>query len=242
MSDTPPDKLEIERRPGISDSRLMAEAVVNPIPRNAQLVGALGKGAMGDPSVSLAESVALVGEAAKKVEAKDLSGLTAMLTAQAMTLDAVFTEMTRRAANNLGSYPDAVDRYTHLALKAQSQCRTTVEALTKIVRGNEQVVKHVYVDNRGGQAVIAETVHTGGGTARNAGQPHAEAMLRSADPLGGLLPDASDAERSLPDAWGALAGGAEGQPQCVEAWRPIGGDNGSVAVPDRHGAVHQQAG
>lgn len=38
------------------------------------------------------------------------------------------------------------------------------EVLTKMQRGGEQVVRHVhtYIDNRNGQAIIAENVHTGG--------------------------------------------------------------------------------
>ena len=60
-----------------------------------------------------------------------------------------------------------------LALKAQTQCRTTIEALDRLVRGGEQVIKHVHVDNRGGQAVIAESVQTGGQNAKIEKQPHA---------------------------------------------------------------------
>ena len=37
-----------------------------------------------------------------------------------------------------------------------------METLARMRRGGEQVVRHVHVDNRGGQAVIAENVHTGG--------------------------------------------------------------------------------
>jgi hypothetical protein len=36
------------------------------------------------------------------------------------------------AALNMGQYLDAADKYMRLALKAQSQCRTTVEALGEL--------------------------------------------------------------------------------------------------------------
>ena len=51
---------------------------------------------------------------------------------QAHTLDALFNESARRAGNNLGHYPDTVDKYMRLALMAQSQCRTTIETLAEI--------------------------------------------------------------------------------------------------------------
>lgn len=56
----------------------------------------------------------------------------AMLMVQAQTLDALFNELARRAGNNLGHYPDTVDKYMRLGLKAQSQCRTTIETLAEI--------------------------------------------------------------------------------------------------------------
>jgi hypothetical protein len=73
-----------------------------------------------------------------------------MLTVQAITLDRVFTELTRRAALNMGNL-DATDRCLRLAMKAQAQSRATVESLDRLVRGEEQIVKHVHVDNRGGK-------------------------------------------------------------------------------------------
>jgi hypothetical protein len=54
------------------------------------------------------------------------------LTAQAVTLNAVFNEMARRAAFNMGQHIDATEKYMRLALKAQGQCRATVETLAEI--------------------------------------------------------------------------------------------------------------
>jgi hypothetical protein len=56
----------------------------------------------------------------------------AMLAIQAHTLDTIFNELARRSQLNMGEYLDAADRYMRLALKAQSQCRTTIEALAEI--------------------------------------------------------------------------------------------------------------
>jgi hypothetical protein len=44
----------------------------------------------------------------------------------------IYTELARRAALNMGEYIEAADRYLRLALKAQAQCRTTIEALVAL--------------------------------------------------------------------------------------------------------------
>lgn len=56
----------------------------------------------------------------------------ALLTSQAIALNSVFLEMSRRAAINMGSHLGAMETYMRLALKAQSQCRTTLESLAEI--------------------------------------------------------------------------------------------------------------
>lgn len=55
-----------------------------------------------------------------------------LLTAQAVTLNQVFVEMLRRAALNMGDHLGATETYMRLALKAQSQCRATLESLSEI--------------------------------------------------------------------------------------------------------------
>jgi hypothetical protein len=55
-----------------------------------------------------------------------------MLTSQASTLNAIFLEMARRASINMNSHLEATEVYLRLALKAQSQCRATLESLSEI--------------------------------------------------------------------------------------------------------------
>ena len=63
----------------------------------------------------------------------DLSRAEAMLIAQAHTLDEIFSSLARRSCRNInGGYLNAAECYMRLALKAQSQCRTTLEALAEI--------------------------------------------------------------------------------------------------------------
>jgi hypothetical protein len=92
----------------------------------------------------------------------DLGTQKAMLACQAVALNSIFTELARRSAANLGEYIEASERYMRLALKAQAQSRATVEALERLTSGREQTVRHIHVDNRGGHAVIADTIQTGG--------------------------------------------------------------------------------
>lgn len=70
---------------------------------------------------------------AARVHTGDMSRAESMLIAQSHTLDEVFNALMRRSCANINSgYLDAGERYMRLALKAQSQCRTTLETLAEI--------------------------------------------------------------------------------------------------------------
>ncbi|MFD1789708.1 hypothetical protein ACFSC3_19310 [Sphingomonas floccifaciens] len=91
----------------------------------------------------------------------------------------------------------------NLAVKLLRTYTAQVEALTKLRRGGEQVVRHVHVDNRGGQAVIAETVTTRGPKSNGAKQPHEPsgtpslgAEMLGYDATGNGVPFASDARET----------------------------------------------
>ena len=68
----------------------------------------------------------------RSVQRGDLTREEAILTAQAHSLDAIFASMARRAAMNVGEHIGAAETYLKLALKAQSQCRATLETLATI--------------------------------------------------------------------------------------------------------------
>lgn len=104
----------------------------------------------------------------------NLSGMKELLASQAISLNSIFVELARRSAINLGQHIEASERYMRLALKAQAQSRATIEAIDRLTNGREQTVRHVHVDNRGGQAVIAENVRLGGEkNEKGDKQPHA---------------------------------------------------------------------
>ncbi|MFV3074605.1 hypothetical protein [Niveispirillum fermenti] len=105
----------------------------------------------------------------------DLAFASELLAVQALSLDNMFTEMARRMALNMGTHMAATEAYARIALKAQAQCRATLEALAKLHQSPEQTVRHVHV-NEGGQAVIADQFHHHAGGCQNAEateQPHA---------------------------------------------------------------------
>lgn len=62
----------------------------------------------------------------------NMSRCESMLISQAHTLDELFNNLARRAALNMGEHMQAVETYFRLALKAQSQCRATLETLSAI--------------------------------------------------------------------------------------------------------------
>ena len=65
-----------------------------------------------------------------KIKDGDMSSVEAMLFGQAKVLETIFTSLARRAANNDGLKQFQVN--LTLALKAQAQCRSTLEALAEI--------------------------------------------------------------------------------------------------------------
>ncbi|WP_430429212.1 hypothetical protein [Parasphingorhabdus sp.] len=165
--------LEITKKDGKTESYQMADVVMRPQVRNGYVAGYFGGKHFSGKQPDISDTVEIMADACKKVRDGDLSDQRDILTSQAMALDALFTSMVNHSARNMGEYLDASERYMRLALKAQTQCRTTIEALDRLARGGEQVIKHVHVDNRGGQAVIADNVQTGGQNAKTGKQPHA---------------------------------------------------------------------
>jgi hypothetical protein len=91
-----------------------------------------------------------------------------------------------------------IESYGNLATKMARTFTGQIEALAKLRRGGEQIVRHIHVDNRGGQAVIAETLNTGGaGNGKIADQPYGQSAILSAlpgpDEAGNGVPISCDA-------------------------------------------------
>jgi hypothetical protein len=176
--------------------------------------GLFGKGTFGD--IDVVDACQVLWDFAEKAQQGNLDAQRAMLVGQSVALNAMFTEMARRAAANMGEYPQAMELYMRLSLKAQAQSRATIEALDRLTNGREQTVRHVHVDNRGGQAVIADNVNTGGkDNGRIDDQSHATgaagggSALLGSHPFGNGVPVPSrERPETVPDARRHKSGGA----------------------------------
>ena len=104
-----------------------ARALASPSVQASQTVYALNKGSEGAEAEALRKE--LEGQI-KAVNGGDLKRVEAMLTAQAHTLDALFNFYARRAGAS-----DSLNQFEvmlRLALRAQNQCRGTLETLAAI--------------------------------------------------------------------------------------------------------------
>lgn len=154
-----PNTLELKRRDGESAGKTLARTLIDPLARHASLSSVYAYQVFGgDEQPSITETAALLGDELDKTVGGDLTMVTRILASQAISLDAMFTELARRSSVNMGQHLDAMERYMRLALKAQSASRSTLEALARLHQPREQTVRHVHV-NGGGQAVIADQFH-----------------------------------------------------------------------------------
>jgi hypothetical protein len=115
---------------GKSQERKMAELGLSAPTLNTVTATIYAKGHMGE--LDLTEAISVMREKVDKVKKGELSELEATLTAQAVSLDAIFNELARRAASNMGKYMNAFETYMRLALKAQAQTVRTIEVLAAV--------------------------------------------------------------------------------------------------------------
>jgi hypothetical protein len=161
----PANTLVVARQTDETDGQAMARILLGPDVRHGCAALEYAGKVMG-PSQDLpgiTDTAGYVSREGAKAAVGELDLASRMLAAQAITLDSMFTEFARRAALNMGEYLNAGERYARLAMKAQSNCRTTLESLAKLHQPREQTVRHVHV-NDGGQAIVADEFHhhTGG--------------------------------------------------------------------------------
>lgn len=214
-----PKPVTVEANNGETEPQTMARVVIGPYWRH----GLVAKG-VADKSVGklpgepqFDDFGRAIKEKAELVSRGDLKLANDMLVAQAHSLDAIFAEFARRAALNMGDYLSATETYARIALKAQANCRATLEALMKLHQPREQTVKHVHV-NQGGQAVVADHFHTGGGeNGESIEQSHATKAasecpaLPSPDPAGNGVPIPSgEREEAMQNARRDKSGSAAG--------------------------------
>lgn len=122
--------VQITEKPGVSRERQLADIALDPLFGGAALSTTFTKGTFGETDL-VANYAGLV-DRAKAIRDNKLGSVEDMLTAQAAALNAVFLELARRSGANMGEYMQAAETYMRLALKAQAQCRATLETLAAI--------------------------------------------------------------------------------------------------------------
>lgn len=127
--ETRPDEQRVERGRKRSLAQIAAIGTLS----NAMTMGNFSGFTTGE--MDLLECANALIDQAKKVNSGDLYSVEVMLSMQASALNAIFGEMARRAALNLGENLDVVERYLRMALRAQGQSRATLETLAAIKQG-----------------------------------------------------------------------------------------------------------
>lgn len=107
--------------------KLLAKIALQPSANAAAVISEYGK-SFGEQDINaLIDALILTFDAVNKGDTKQSE---AMLMGQAYALQSIFMSFSRRANNQ--EYLKSVETYLRLALKAQSQCRATLETLATI--------------------------------------------------------------------------------------------------------------
>jgi hypothetical protein len=131
MAGTKPEgTLKVTEKPGVTRERQLAGLALDPLFGGAALANTFSKGTFG--ATDLTATYEGLVDRAKAIRSNKLGSAEDMLTARAAALNAIFLELARRSGANMGKYIQAAETYMRLALKAQAQCRATLEALANI--------------------------------------------------------------------------------------------------------------
>jgi hypothetical protein len=144
-------RLEIVGRPGTTEDRLIADLVAEGEATNASTALRYVNADHGE--LSLTDMVKALHAHGEAINRGDLSAAERMLNSQAVALNAIFGELARRAALNMGTHLGATESYMRLALKAQSQSRATVETLAAIKNPPMVFARQANINNGGQQQV-----------------------------------------------------------------------------------------
>jgi hypothetical protein len=119
-------------RPGETNAHLAGTLLVDGLFPNAVTARDWSGYPFGDPETRIDVTTAFetIVETAERVNRGDLGAIEAMLTAQAVSLNAMFVHLARGAS--LSTHMDQKEQYLRLALKAQAQCRATAESLAEM--------------------------------------------------------------------------------------------------------------
>ena len=142
--------VQLKLEEGKSEDKQFAELSLSATTLNAMTARTFTHHTTGLTNIT--ETIAAMHEKVKAVNSGNTHDLEATLTAQVSSLNAIYGEMARRAALNMGEHLQATESYMRLALKAQAQCARTIEVIAtmknppvifakqaNISNGNQQV-------------------------------------------------------------------------------------------------------
>ena len=191
----------------------VAKMVLLPSVNAAAVVETYSKQALGGQD--LAALTAALSAGMKGVQAGDMKPAEAMLYGQAHALQAIFMNLARRAASQ--EYLKQWEAYLRMAMKAQNQCRMTLETLATIKNPPVVFARQANINNGGQQQVNNGTVPTNAGhSARARALSGAGAHAAIAKTEQTELLEASNGQRLDTRAAGA-AGGTDPHMETVGA-------------------------
>jgi len=170
-------RLEVTQRPGESDQETLARTLLDPC------VHAVAHTAWFSESFGPTDTTATyhaLSALAKRVHGGDMREVETSLVAQAVALNNLFTELSRRAALNIGKQLGATETYLRLALRAQNQSRMTLETLSTIknppvVFAKQANIAHGHQQvNNGEASSVARTPETSNRPTELLEAPHAK--------------------------------------------------------------------
>lgn len=142
VSKRDPNALEVATKPNEDNAAALARTVLQP---NVQAAVTLREYDKKFGHLDLTGMAEALKEHTKATMDGDMGRAEAVLIAQAHTLDAIYNNLARRAINS--EFMNHLDSYLKLALRAQSQCRATWEALSAVKHPPIQYVKQLNMAN-----------------------------------------------------------------------------------------------
>jgi hypothetical protein len=126
-----PNSITIATSVDGTHEKAFSDITVDPSVQSAMTVKRFGVDS-GFRDVDLDSMVETLSEQIEATNSNDLANLEGMLTGQAYALNAIFNRLTQIASWNIDDHLKGAELLLKLGLRAQSQCRTTIEAISAV--------------------------------------------------------------------------------------------------------------
>lgn len=203
-------RLEVATEPGKTADRQCAELAAHGLAGNALTLVNFSRVGIGE--LSLTDCMAVLKGKGEAVNRGDMREAEALLAAHVASLNAIYTELARRAMLNMGEHLGATETYLRLAMKAQSQCRSTIETLAEMKSPPVVFARQANISN-GPQQVNNGMPSSDGERSAQARAPAREKQITPTE----LLEDATDGRTQLDPGATTTTGRAYSALEPVEA-------------------------